>query len=77
MKNKNTMITKEEKEYCSYQLQKYSEENFEEPLSALQSFLLVDFIENNFGKFFYNKGIEDSIVEMKDKVDDLYLLIKQ
>ncbi len=77
MKNKdNSLLSKDNKESSILLLQKYSEESFEEPLTGLQASILLDFIEKNIGKFFYNKGVEDSIDLMKEKADDLYLLMK-
>ncbi len=76
MRNKKDLISKDDREDCKFKLQKYFNENFEDDLSGLQATLLIDFIEESLGKYFYNKGVEDSIVAIKDKSDDLYLLME-
>ncbi len=74
---KKEMITKQHREVCALELQKYFDENLEESISGLQAALLVDFIEEKVGKYFYNKGVEDSMVAIKDKVDDLFLIMEE
>ncbi len=77
MAKKKEMLTKQYREECAYELQKYFDENLEESISGLQASLMVDFIEEKIGKYFYNKGVEDSMVAIKDKVDDLFLIMEE
>ncbi len=77
MKNKKEMLTKQQREDFGHELQKYFDENLDESISSLQAALLVGFIEENLGKYFYNKGVEDSMVAIKDKVDDLFLIMEE
>ncbi len=72
----DTFLTKEHKETCKCLLEQYSLDNFEEPLTGLQASILVDFIDENLGKYFYNQGVEDSIIAIKEKADDLFLIMK-
>ncbi|MFV0502456.1 MAG: DUF2164 family protein [Lachnospirales bacterium] len=75
-KKDEEFLLKKDKEACALLLQNYFLENFDHSLSGLQSDILVDFIGENMGKYFYNKGVEDAIIAIKDKADDLYLLMK-
>ncbi len=77
MKKKKEMLNKQQREECAHQLQKYFDENLEESISGLQAGLLVDFIEEEVGKYFYNKGVEDSMVALKEKVEDLFLIMEE
>ncbi len=77
MAKKKEMLTKQLREECAYELQKYFDENLEESISGLQAALMVGFIEEKIGKYFYNKGVEDSMVAIKDKVDDLFLIMEE
>ncbi len=77
MKKEKEMLTKQNKEDSAYALQQYFDENLEESISMLQANILVDFIEENMGKYFYNKGVEDSMIAIKEKVDDLYLIMEE
>ncbi len=77
MKKKKEMLNKQQREEVAHQLQKYFDENLEESISGLQAGLLVDFIEEEVGKYFYNKGVEDSMVALKEKVEDLFLIMEE
>ncbi len=77
MKKKKEMLNKQQREEVAHQLQKYFDDNLEESISGLQAGLLVDFIEEEVGKYFYNKGVEDSMVALKEKVEDLFLIMEE
>ncbi len=77
MKKKKEILNKKQREEFAHQLQKYVEENLEESIRGLQAGLLVDFIEEEVGKYFYNKGVEDSMVALKEKVEDLFLIMEE
>ena len=69
-------LSKEQKEQAASKLKKYFMENFEVEIGMLQSEFFIDFISENIGSYYYNKGIEDSLSYMTDKLDDLYLLMR-
>ena len=60
-------FSEEARSYITKELQVYFEDELECDLGTLGADLLLDFIEKNIGKHFYNQGIEDAqqIVEMK------------
>lgn len=45
-------------------------------IGDLQAGLLVDFIAQNIGVYYYNKAIADSMSFIAEKTEDLYLLMK-
>lgn len=53
----------------------FSEER-DEDLGDLAAMLILSFISERFGPYFYNKGIADAKVYLQEKVDDLYSLEK-
>lgn len=53
----------------------FSEER-DEDIGDLAAMLVLDFVGEKFGPYFYNKGIEDAKVYLQEKVDDLYSLEK-
>ncbi len=57
----------EARSYITKELQTYFEDELEYDLGTLGADLLLDFIEKNIGRHFYNRGIEDAqqIIEMK------------
>lgn len=48
----------------------------DEDLGDLAAMMVLDFIEKEFGPFFYNKGIEDAKYFLQEKIEDLYSLEK-
>jgi len=78
MKKKKDVIilTKEQKENAIDGIKDYISKNFELEIGNLQSDMFLDFITEQIGVYYYNKAIIDSMTAMTDKVDDLYLLLK-
>ncbi len=73
----NVTLTNEQKSDASFKLKEYIEKNLDCEISNLQASILVDFISENIGMYYFNKGISDSISFINDKMDELYLLMKE
>ncbi len=69
-------IKKEVAEDVANDLFAYLNNELDIEITSLQSILLTDFITNEIGRHYYNQGVSDSIEVMKDKTDDLYLIMK-
>ncbi|MCL2462710.1 MAG: DUF2164 domain-containing protein [Defluviitaleaceae bacterium] len=69
-------LTKDEKSKSIEALKPYLSERFETPVGNLQADMILDFITAHIGPYFYNKGVLDSMSAMSERVEDLYLLIK-
>ena len=78
MKRKEPVIelSKEQKEIAADKIKDYMSESFEIEISQMQSKFLIDFITENIGMYYYNKALTDSMKFMSEKVEDLYLLMK-
>ncbi|MGL6248476.1 MAG: DUF2164 family protein [Culicoidibacterales bacterium] len=61
--------------HLTNQLQTYFEANLE-PITQLQAYLLLDFINQTVGAHCYNLAIEDSYTYLQTTLDDLYILQK-
>lgn len=48
----------------------------DEDLGDLAAMLILDFISEHFGPYFYNKGISDAKYYLQEKIEDLYSLEK-
>lgn len=59
------------------ELKAYFLDEMEQEIGDLQLDLLIDFLTKNIGVHFYNNGITDAIQAMKEKTDDLVLLLKE
>ena len=78
MRKKKDLIalTKEQKENAAENIKEYLCENFELDIGNLQADMFLDFITEKIGGCYYNKAVIEAIAAMTDKVDDLYLLLK-
>lgn len=80
MKKRETklnLLNKEQQWDSKDKLKEYLENNLDCEISGLQADIFVDFISENLGIHYYNKGVADSLTFMTDKVDELYLLMKE
>jgi len=69
-------LTKEQKAVAGVKLRDYVSENFDIDIGNMQSDFFLDYIAENIGAFFYNKGVADSMAFIADKAEDMYLLMK-
>jgi uncharacterized protein (DUF2164 family) len=70
-------LTKEQKLQIAAKLKKYLRENYYADIGDLKAELFIDFISDTIAHFYYNKGLADSITLMKDRIEDLYSLMKE
>jgi uncharacterized protein (DUF2164 family) len=64
-------LEKYEEEKMIREIQRFFMEERDEEIGNLASILLLDFISKNLGKFYYNKGVQDSYKFMSDKLMEL------
>lgn len=57
-------------------LRAYFLDELELEVGDLQLDLFTQFLDKEIGKYYYNLGIIDSIKAIKDKTEDLLLLVK-
>ena len=57
-------------------LAEYMRENFDVEISGMQAKFFIKFITDELGKHYYDRGVEDAIVEMSRKIEDVYLLMR-
>ncbi|MDR2903137.1 MAG: DUF2164 domain-containing protein [Clostridiales bacterium] len=69
-------LNKEEKEDAKELLKAYLSEHFDLEIGNLPSEMLLDFITEKIGGYYYNRAVEDAIGFMAEKTEDLYLLMK-
>lgn len=73
---KDLSLSKEERVDAIENLTEYLETNFDIELGNLQGELLLDYLSEKIGIYYYNQGVSDSIKMMTQKVEELYLLIR-
>ena len=69
-------LTKEQKTAAVELIKEYLLENFDVTSGNLKAEFLIDFISETIGKYYYNQAVADCMAFIKDRTDDLYLLIK-
>ena len=69
-------LTREQKENAVAGIKDYIFENFDADIGNLQAEMFLDYISANFGAYYYNRGIADSMGFMNEKIEDFYLLMK-
>jgi uncharacterized protein (DUF2164 family) len=69
-------ISKEEKKQAIKDIMAYFLESRNEEIGELAGELVLDFITEKTGPYFYNKAIIDVQKFMNEKVDDLYSFMK-
>ena len=78
MKKKEPVIvlSKEQKATAAAKIKGYVADNFDTDIGSLQSEIFLEFITDNIGIYYYNKAVADTQAVMSDKIEDLYLLMK-
>jgi len=77
MKKEHTFkITKEHNDDMIAAIQHYFLKKREEEIGDLQAGLMLDFILEEFAPEFYNQGVPDSYIYMKDTIEDLLSIRK-
>jgi uncharacterized protein (DUF2164 family) len=69
-------LTKEQKKHSASLLKDYIAEHFEAEIGGLQAEILLDYITEHIGGYYYNHAVADVMAEMHERVDDLFLLMK-
>ena len=75
-KETNSLLSKEQKANAAALVREYLSEHCEVEIGGLQADFLIDFITDNIGPYYYNRGIADSVAFISDKVEDMYVLLK-
>jgi len=76
MRDIELKLSKENREKILYKLQPYFENEFDYDLKNLEGQIFIDFLTKEVAPFFYNLGIEQSMLYLNEKKDDMYLLMK-
>ncbi|MHB1376751.1 MAG: DUF2164 family protein [Candidatus Humimicrobiaceae bacterium] len=69
-------ISKEEKKKSIKDIREYFLKDRNEEIGELAGELVLDFINEKIGPYFYNKAIADVQKYLNEKVDDLFSLMK-
>ena len=75
-KDSKIPLNKEQTAVASAKLREYITENFDVDIGNLQAEIFLDYISENIGVHYYNKGVIDSLSFMEEKVEDMCLLLK-
>lgn len=77
MENKKRIeIPKEIKKNISNEIKRYLSDEMDVEIGDLKADIFLEFITEKIGDYYYNIGVEDSITMIKDRTDELYMLIR-
>ena len=77
MKNDTFVLSKEQHEELRAALQAYLLDQLDMEVGTLQTDLFIEFLSEQIGKTFYNLGVTDTIAAVREKSEDLVLLLKE
>jgi len=64
-------FNKEEKEILVEKLKSYFESELNQEIGQFDAEFLIDFISNNLGSYYYNRGLQDAQIAIRSKLDDI------
>lgn len=64
-------FTPQEKEILAGKLQKYMAVELDTQLGQFDAEFLLDFISQEMGNYFYNRGLYDAQIVLESKIDDI------
>lgn len=64
-------FSKEEKDFLAKKLQAYFREKLEMELGQFDAFFLLDFVAQEFGAHFYNRGLYDAQATLEKRMDEV------
>ncbi len=65
------LLTKDEMQEAAARLQVYLRDEMEVEVGRLPAEMLVEFIGQNIGRLFYNRGLRDAETVVRQKVEDV------
>lgn len=62
---------KEDKKIVIEKLQIYFQEEMDQEINQFEAGFLLDFFADNIGAFYYNRGLNDALDVVRNKMDDI------
>ncbi len=66
-----SLLTKDEMQEAAARLQAYLRDEMEVEVGRLPAEMLVEFIGQDIGRLFYNRGLRDAETVVRQKVEDI------
>ncbi|MEN5168966.1 DUF2164 domain-containing protein [Brevundimonas pondensis] len=66
-----TVLTREELQDAASRLRAYLRDEMDVEVGQLPAEMLVEFIERDIGRLFYNRGLRDAETVVRQKVEDV------
>lgn len=64
-------FSKEEKDVLVEKFRVYFESELGHDIEQFEAEFLIDFISENLGSYYYNRGLQDAQITVRSKLDDL------
>ena len=66
-----TVLTREQQQDAASRLRAYLRDEMDVEVGQLPAEMLVEFIERDIGRLFYNRGLRDAETVVRQKVEDV------
>jgi uncharacterized protein (DUF2164 family) len=76
-KKQNQILQKQDQEKLIDELIKHFKKEFAYDLGNLEAAVFLEFLDETVGKTYYNQGVLAAIQSMKEKTDELVLLVRE
>jgi len=67
----SSVLTREELQEAASRLRAYLRDDMEVEVGQLPAEMLIEFIERDIGRLFYNRGLRDAEIVVRQKVEDV------
>ncbi len=64
-------FSKEEKNILVEKFKVYFESELNQDIGQFEAEFLIDFVSENLGNYYYNRGLQDAQITIRSKLDDL------
>lgn len=64
-------FSKEEKEVLVEKFKEYFESKLNQEIGQFDAEFLIDFVSENLGSYYYNRGLQDAQIAIRSKLDDI------
>ena len=73
---KESILSEEKRKDLEGKIKYFFKKEYDMDLGVLRTNIVIDFIEEEIVSLYYNAGVIDSMKYMEDRIDDMYILMK-
>lgn len=74
---KNIEFTPQQKDDLTHKVKSYFRDELDQEIGAFDAEFLIDFFAREIGPNFYNRGLEDALITLQEKMDEASYVIQE